>query len=771
VPISFKSPEAFVRTVGVSGNTVATFKQIAGWVAAASTVVGAIGVVVDVIKFLTAGPDPVHESLQRIENELAKMQGQQHAGILSQRIFEAGQVRGGAFESAIVGLRSFQQMPSEAHRKKLVDELEKVHSALLVWSRWETNQLPFYSGSYQMLSGEAAPPWMTGNWVIVSGEPVVGAIPDTFGASLPVNEFILPGESGYVDIETVRPTRTSTIQAMHERGNPSHNWLLPKSLTQGELRWDGRIGLPLLLEGAALYVQTLGVAEPYYRTTGHERHQIEAVITGLTRFADDWDRQLLVTADMPVPAWACEDPDPIFGMGGKCYPKFTFSLWPCGAADPVFGTSWLDSTWWQASELAGFGGGLMGQDQQAEHAKARSKALDGVRRENGLSTLRTTIDHLRQLLLPPWESESLKVHAQQETTKRVLTSTPATAETFDVLVEPTVFEGVHEAREVEVRVPIAVQANPGLANVPNLPRTAQSDVTFGYKIDLIGEDDTRFTVFECPLRRRDGQAGLWHTNRPGLDGLQPIPRDTQSHLVTLKAFTYLQYADTHGRLDRWEELGAGTVKVHCRVRVSNLDHDPIPGITDTWPPHGVIWLELRSDDPTNPSFSLQFEVTETTNIREDGTPGIDVKDLVTYTWRSSAFVNARVGVFAPAYFEQYEQEEAVFREKMHEVSKRFVKAKPFKRPGAMPEELIDPLGPFTKLLDDPRWAPSAMSEIQRVLGRPADVEVEAIRRGVAQVRDKQKLFTAVRGFNAGERTVTVSSQPLSPHARGQAGTW
>jgi hypothetical protein len=64
-----------------------------------------------------------------------------------------------------------------------------------------------------------------------------------------------------------------------------------------------------------------------------------------------------------------------------------------------------------------------------------------------------------------------------------------------------------------------------------------------------------------------------------------------------------------------------------------------------------------------------------------------------------------------------------------------------------------------------------MSEIQRVLGRPADVEVEAIRRGVAQVRDKQKLFTAVRGFNAGERTVTVSSQPLSPHARGQAGTW
>lgn len=756
MPISFKSPEAFARTAGVSAETVGKFKQIAGWIAAAASVYGSASAVLAIVDMLLPKHDPVLEAIDRIEKELKGVTDQSHANALSQRLHEAG-LQQGTLKSIGDSVQSFYDTRAEQHRQELVGKLT-LRDLLLGWTHDETNQMPFYPSSYQMLSGESTPPWMAsgGAWVITSGEQIIGAPPSLFGGSLPPSEYLLAS-----------PTGIGSVQALRAAGIPSHNWLSPKGLTANEMRWDGRISYPLLMLGTALYLQMVQVLEPYYRTTGHESANIRGVAAALTGFADMWDSQLLVSADMPIPTFVSNKKNPLLGGGEEILPNFTFSRWPCGAADPVFGTSQYEDAWWTPG-LPVLGRGLMGQDQLAEFAKERQAAIDGVRRDNGLHALRMAIDNLSQLLLPPWESESLKVHDEsaQAETKRMLSSTPATAETFDITVRPTTFQGVREAREVAVRVPIAVQANPGLADAPNVRRLAMSDVTFGYKIDLIDKDNNRINVFEHTLRQLPGQPGLWHTAEPGLAGLRPVPRSTESRLITLETGTYLRYADPTGRLDRTEEAGTGTVRVHCQVRVSDMANDPIPGLTDTWPPHGVLWLELRSDDASNPSFTIPFEVTETTNVGPDGNPTSNEKNRVTYTSSGCAYLEAHVAVFQPAYFEQYEQEKEAFYKMIKAANERFVQSTTFGRVGHLgpPQELIDPQGPLRgtdqfdgilQLLDDPVWADAVVAEVGRTNGDQGEVGAEAIRRGIARLADGQVMAAAVEASRIGQRVTTA----------------
>jgi hypothetical protein len=265
------------------------------------------------------------------------------------------------------------------------------------------------------------------------------------------------------------------------------------------------------------------------------------------------------------------------------------------------------------------------------------------------------------------------------------------------------------------------------------------------------------------MRRLPGEPGLWHTAEPGLAGLRPVPRQIESRVVTLRTSTYLRYADESGRLDRREDLGSGTVRVHCGLRVSDLMHDPVPGLTDGWPPHGVIWLELRSDDAANPSFTVPFEVLETVNVGPDGRTAGQASDRVTYASGGLARLEARVGVFPSAYFEQYRREEEAFFTLMKEVNDKFVMSNPV---GTVvlgpPPDVVDPLGPFwgtrrigsiARLLDDPMWSAALVGEMRRTNPDLAGIGVESVRTGLARLTGPAAVDVVASTWQAGQRVI------------------
>ncbi|MFI8500207.1 hypothetical protein ACIGFK_17125 [Streptomyces sp. NPDC085524] len=124
-----------------------------------------------------------------------------------------------------------------------------------------------------------------------------------------------------------------------------------------------------------------------------------------------------------------------------------------------------------------------------------------------------------------------------------------------------------------------------------------------------------------------------------------------------------------------------------------------------WPPRGVLWLELTSENAANPSFGVSFVVTETARVARDGAPGDD-DELVTYTAQGCASVDAQVAVFAPEYFKQYDEEREAF---------------------------CDRLSGVTRLLDDPVSPRAVVDDIRRASRDGVQVDATAIRHGIAKL--------------------------------------
>ncbi|MEU4571588.1 hypothetical protein [Nonomuraea sp. NPDC023979] len=733
--ISFRNPEAFARTVGISAGAVATFKSIATWVAAASTVVGVVAVAADIIKAIIGGKDPIQEALDQIREEIKKIGDQNHRTLISDRLERATGTQG-LIKDVADGIRSFAADHSAQHRRELVNALNVMRPKLLGHAMPEANLLPFHPETYTMLSGNPAPHWMMGGDQVYAGAHLMGQPESVFASSLPPSERSWPNETRVV------PATVWPVQVMRPLSASYHDWQTPDSLNASHLRWDGRFHAPVLMAGALCYLNGIRFVEPYFRSTGHERERLLGLIEALSQFAADWYAQILVSAPMPAPHF---DHVPATPFSEERYlPRFTFSSWPCGAADPAFGTSAYQPGWW-VPDPAGFSTGLMGQDQMGGFFRDRQASLKWVCRNNGLSDLWSVINSLGQLLFPPPQSETLGIYADRAQTETLsaLSTAQTSAETFNILVPPTTFDGVREARAVKVRVPIAIQANPGLDGVPNLRRLASSDVTFGYKVELVGNDGTRISVFESQVRRLEGEEGLWHTGDPGPAGLKPVPRFGPDHDVELETATYLRFVDSSGATYWTEEEGEGRVLFSCRVQVSDPAHDPIPGLEKEWPPRGVLWLEVTSENAANPSFSVSFAVTETIRVSGDGTPSDD--ELVTYTAEDSVSVDAQVAVFPTQYFEQYEAEREMFYAKMQETNRKYRPVKQIFDVGP-PEELIDPLGPLygpdhlagiTHLLDDHASSSAVVEEIRRATSDGIEVNASTIRHGIAKAVHSQ----------------------------------
>jgi hypothetical protein len=506
----------------------------------------------------------------------------------------------------------------------------------------------------------------------------------------------------------------------------------PDPLALNALRWDGRFNFPLLMFGTLVFENVLRAVEPYYRTTGDFRQQFGEVINALGQFVDAWDQQLLWTSDMP----AAHPPE-----NEAMSLLFGFEQWPCGAVDPVFGTGSFQDGWWEPEFPPDWGGGvhsigLMSAAQGMAHASARSAALTWVRAHSGLVQLRVMTTALRALLTPPWSSESLtSFHDRStQTVEAVLQSTPATATTFNIITPATTYQGTHERRHVRVRVPMAIQGNPGLEGIPNLPRYAVSDVTFGYRLELVGENHQRVTLFDMPLRRRVGEQGVWHTNAVGVGALRSIPWSTNAQAVSYNTRTYLRYVDPSGTLHRQDDVASGTVALTCRVVVSDAAQDPVPGIGSEWPPRGVLWLEIESASPSNRSFELHYEITETTAVGADGNPTPHDALLVRYRTFGEIAVEALVGVFPAEYHAQYEHERKVFFDWMENINEQYKRGRQRFGP-PKPDDKFNRFQDILDLVDDPFLAPAVLEQFERVRRRDEETPArDALRNGIAKLR-------------------------------------
>jgi len=733
--VKFKDPEAFARSIGVSAKGVATMKSIAAWAAAASTVYGIVAVAVDVITKVLGGEDPVEEALDDLRREAANIRDKVLAGQLTVKLDSAASVHGVILNRAAV-LRDFVAQRSEQNRKTLVDGMRELKDHVVGRAQFDANRLPFDPLAYQMLSGEAPPAWMAGygSWNLYRGFHLGAYLAQNPSGPLPAEEQSASSDSLFFSspglVQALRPVVAG----------PSPFDRPPDNLALNALRWDGRFNFPLLVFGTFVYENVLRAVEPYYRTTGDLRQQFGEVINALSQFADAWDQQLLWTSDMPAA------PPP---QNEAMSLLFAFEQWPCGAVDPVFGTASFQEGWWEPEFPPdwGFGGrsvGLMSATQGVEHASARSAALTWVRAHNGLLQLRVMTTVLRALLTPPWSSQSLtSFHDRStQTVESVLQSTPAAAKTFNIITPATTYQGTHEARHVRVLVPIAIQGNPGLEGIPNLPRYAVSDVTFGYRIELVGENNQRVTLFDAPLRRRVGEQGVWHTNALGAQALRSIPWSTDSQAVSYNTRTYLRYADPSGTLHRQDDFASGTVALACRVIVSDAVHDPIPGLGGEWPPRGALWLEIESASASNRSFELHYEITETTAVGADGNPTANDASLVRYRTSGEVAVDALVGIFPAEYHAQYEQERKAFFDWIENINEQYRRGRQRFGP-PKPDDKFDRFQDILDLVADPFWAPAVLEQFERVRRREEETPArEALQNGIAQLRQQASSVVA-----------------------------
>jgi hypothetical protein len=727
--VKFKDPETFARSIGVSAKGVATMKSIAAWAAAASTVYGIVAVAVDVITKVLGGEDPVQEALDDLRREAANIRDKVLAGQLTAKLDTAASVHGVMLNRAAV-LRDFVAQRSEQNRKTLVDGMHQLKDHVVGRAQFDANRLPFDPLAYQMLSGETPPAWMAGHgsWNLYTGFPLGSYLAQNPSGPLPSEEQSAGSDSMFFKI----PGLVQTLRPI--AAGPSPFDRSPDNLTLNALRWDGRFNFPLLVFGTLVYENVLRAVEPYYRTTGDFREQFGEVINALGQFADAWDQQLLWTSDMP----AAQPP------GNEAMRLlFGFEQWPCGAVDPVFGTASFQEGWWEPEFPPDWGGsvqsvGLMSAAQGVEHASARSAALTWVRAHSGLLQLRAMTKALRALLTPPWSSESLtSFHDRStQTVEAVLQSTPATAQTFNIITPATTYQGTHERRHVRVRVPMAIQGNPGLEGIPNLPRHAVSDVTFGYRLELVGENNQRMTLFDIPLRRRVGEQGVWHTTTVGVGALRSIPWSTNAQSVSYNTRTYLRYVDPSGNLHRQDDVASGTVALTCRVVVSDAAHDPIPGIGSEWPPRGVLWLEIESASPSNRSFELHYEITETTAVGADGSPTSNDASLVRYRTFGEIRVDALVGVFPAEYHSQYEHERKVFFDWVENINEQYKRGRQRFGP-PKPDDKFEGFQDILDLVDDPFWAPAVLAQFERVRRRDEETPArDALRNGIAKLRQQ-----------------------------------
>ncbi|MBX3334551.1 MAG: hypothetical protein KF876_10520 [Nitrospira sp.] len=733
--VKFKDPETFVRSIGVSAKGVATVKSIAAWAAAASTVYGIVAVAVDVITKVLGGEDPVQEALDDLRREAMNIRDKILAGQLTAKLDSAASVHGVMLNRAAV-LRDFVAQRSEQNRKTLVDGMHQLKDHVVGRAQFDANRLPFDPLAYQMLSGEPPPSWMAGHgsWHLYTGFHLGTYLAQNQSGPLPPEEQSAGSDSMFFKspglVQVLRPVVAGA--SLFDRP--------PDNLVLNALRWDGRFNFPLLLFGTLVYENVLRAVEPYYRTTGDFRQQFGEVINALGQFADAWDQQLLWTSDMP----AAHPP-----QNEAMNLLFGFEQWPCGAVDPVFGTASFQEGWWEAEFPPDWGGGvhsvgLMSAAQSAAHASARSAALSWVRSHSGLLQLRAMTTALRALLTPPWSSESLtSFHDRStQTVESILQSMPATATTFNILTPATTYQGTHETHHIRVRVPIAIQGNPGLEGIPNLPRYAVSDVTFGYRIELVGENHQRVRLFDMPLRRRVGEQGVWHTNAIGAGALRSIPWSSNAQAVSYNTRTYLRYVDPSGKLHRQDDFASGTVALTCRVVVSDAAHDPIPGLSHEWPPRGVLWLEIESASPSNRSFELRYEITETTAVGADGSPTSNDALLVRYRTFGNIMVDALVGVFPAEYHAQYEHERKVFFDWMENINEQYKRARQRFGP-PRPDDKFDQFQNILDLVADPFWAPAVLEQFARVRRHTeATLAHEALKHGIGQLRQQLSSIVA-----------------------------
>lgn len=721
--VNFKNPETFFRTIGVSAKGMATMKSIGEWAATAATGYAIAAVAVDVIKKILGGDDPVEEALDELRREAKNIRDKVLAGQLTAKLDSAAFVHGVIVNRAAV-LRDFDAQHSEQNRKTLVDGMHELKDHVVGRAQFDANRLPFDPLAYQMLSGEPPPAWMSahGLWYLYTGFHL--------GAYLAKNPTgPLPAEEQSVGSELMFFKSMGLVQTLRPVGpGPSPFDRSPDNLALNALRWDGRFNFPLLVFGTLVYENVLRAVEPYYRQTGDFRQQFGEVITALGQFADAWDQQLLWTSDMPAaPAPQNEAMSLLFG----------FEQWPCGAVDPVFGTASLQERWWEADWGSLHSVGLMSAAQGFEHASLRSASLTWVRAHSGLLVLRVMTTALRALLTPPWSSQTLTSFHDRTTQNvaSVLQSTPATAKTFNIIVPGTTYQGTHEKRHVRMRVPIAIQGNPGLEGIPNLPRYALSDVTFGYRVELVGHNNQRVTVFDAPLRRRVGEQGVWHTNALGAQALRTIPWSTNAQAVSYNTRTYLRYVDPSGKLHRQDDFASGTVAITCRVVVSDTAHDPIPGLVE-WPPRGALWLEIESASSSNRSFEVDYEVTETTAVGADGAPTAHDASLVRYRTSGEVAVDALVAIFPPEYHAQYEQERDAFDDWMQTFNEKYKRGRRLFGP-PKPDEKFDRFQDILDLVADPFWAPAVLEQFERVRPRGEETPArEALENGIAQLRQQ-----------------------------------
>jgi hypothetical protein len=733
--VNFKNPETFFRTIGVSAKGMATMKSIGAWAATAATGYAIVAVAIDLIKKVLDGEDPMEEALDELRREAKNIRDKVLAGQLTAKLESAASVHGVIINRAAV-LRDFDAQRSEQNRKTLVGGMHELKDHVVGRAQFDANRLPFDPLAYQMLSGEPPPAWMSahGLWNLYTGFHLGAYLAQNPPGPLPAAEQSAGSGSMFFKdmglVQTLRPVGPGP--APFDRA--------PDNLALNALRWDGRFNFPLIVFGTLVYENVLRAVEPYYRTTGDLRQQFGEVITALGQFADAWDQQLLWTSDMPAaPAPQNEAMSLLFG----------FEQWPCGAVDPVFGTASLQAGWWEADFPPdwGFGlqsVGLMSAAQGFEHASLRSASLTWVRAHSGLLLLRAMTTALRTLLTPPWSSQTLTSFHDRATQNvaSVLHSAPATAKTFNILTPATTYEGTRETRHVRVRVPIAIQGNPGLEGIPNLPRYAVSDVTFGYRIELVGDNNQRVTLFDAPLRRRVGEQGVWHTNALGAQALRTIPWSTNAHAVSYNTGTYVRYVDPSGKLHRQDDFASETVAITCRVVLSDTAHDPIPGLVGEWPPRGALWLEIESASPSNRSFELHYEITETTAVGADGAPTAHDASLVRYRTSGEVAVDALVGIFPPEYHAQYEQERDAFFDWIESINEQYKRGRQRFGP-PKPDEKFDRFQDILDLVADPFWAPAVLEPFERVRPREEQTPArEALQNGIAQLRQQASPLAA-----------------------------
>jgi hypothetical protein len=695
-----------------------------------------VTVAIDLIKDVLGGNDPMEEALDKLSQEAQNIKDKLIAGQLTEKLESAALVHGFLINRASE-LRDFDAQHSEQNRQTLVDGMRDFRDHLVGRALFDANRLPFDPTAYKMLSGEPAPAWMTshGSWNLYRGFNLSAHLSQNPPGPLPAVEQSANAEAMFFNmpgsVQTLRPV---------VGGAPSPFDRSPDSLTLNAPRWDGRFNLPLLTFGSLVFENVLRAIEPYYRTTGDFRQQLGEVVKALDDFANAWDQQLLWTSDMPAP------PPP---RNEAMNLLFGFEQWPCGAVDPVFGTASFQEGWWEPDFLAAWGYGvqtvgLMSVAQGFEHSADRSAALTWVRAHSGVLQLRAMTIALRGLLVPPWSSQALTSFHDRapQTVASVLQSTPAKAKTFNIITPATTYQGTHEARNVRVRVPIAIQGNPGLEGIPNLPRYAVSDVTFGYRIELVGENNQRVVLFDMPLRRRLGEQGVWHTSALGTQALRTIPWSTNSQTVSYNTKTYLRYAEPSGKLHRRDNFASGSVNITCRVVVSDSVNDPIPGLAAEWPPRGALWLEIESANSLNRSFELHYEVTETTAVGADGNPTSNDSSLVRYRTSGEVAVDALVGVFPPEYHAQYEQERKVFFDWIENINEQYVRGKERFGP-PKPDDKFDRFENILDLVADPFWAPAVLEHFEHVRVREDETPArEALQNGIAQLRQQDSRTVA-----------------------------